>query len=44
MKLPILSHHLARGKLTGMKCMKRRKEKTEEFQRGAWYFKRFDRG
>ena len=44
MKVPIVSCCLARGKLTGMKFMKRRKEKTEELQKGAWYYERFDRG
>ena len=29
-KVPIVSHHLARGKLTGRKFMKMRREKTEE--------------
>ena len=44
MKVPIVSCCLARGKLTGMKSMKRRKETTVELQRGAWYNKRFNRG
>ena len=35
MKVPIVSHHLARDKLTGRKFIKRRKEKTEELQKGA---------
>ena len=30
MKIPMVSCRLARGQLTGMKFMKRRKEQTEE--------------
>ena len=34
-KIPIISHHLARDKLTGRKLMKMKREKTEELQKGA---------
>ena len=43
-KVPIVSRYLARNKLTGRKFMKKTKEKTEELQKGAWYYERFDRG
>ena len=44
LKVPIVCHRLARGNWTGMKNRKSNKEKTEKLQRGAWYYKRFDRG
>ena len=34
-KVPIVSHHLARGKLTKRKFMKIKREKIEELQEGA---------
>ena len=34
-KVPIVSHCLARGKLTGRKSMKRRKKKTDGLQKGV---------
>ena len=43
-KVLIVSHHLARDQLAGMKFMKRRKEKIEELQRGVWYYERSERG
>ena len=35
MKVPIVSHRLAKDKLIGRKFIKKRKEKTEELQKGA---------
>ena len=43
-KVPIVSRCLARGKLTERKFMKMRTEKTKELQKGAWNYKRFNRG
>ena len=34
-KVPIVSRHLAKGKLTGGKYVKRRKEKTDGLQKDA---------
>ena len=34
-RVPIVSHRLARDKLTGRKFMKMRREETEELQKGA---------
>ena len=34
-KVPIVTRHLARGKLAGRKFMKKRKENTEELQKCA---------
>ena len=34
-KVPIVSSHLARDKLIGVKFMKRRKGKTDELQKGV---------
>ena len=43
-RVPIVSHRLARDKLTGRKITKIKREKTKELQEGALNYERFDRG
>ena len=43
-KVPIVSRHLARDKLTKRKFMKIRREKTDELQKSILDDGRFDRG
>ena len=43
MTVLVVTRYLVKGRMTGRKLLKMKREKTEELQSGAWNNERFDR-